>query len=246
PTLDPKQLVNYIISHYAYPGLKGLIAVGIASMAMSTADSELNASAVLVVNDIIKPLKKDFKESLLLIRIFSLSLGLLGLLLALRTTDLLDLLLLAGSFWMPVVTVPLLLAIFGFRSSSRAVLIGMTAGFTVVCLGRMFNLFGGLDPLIPGMIANLIFYMGSHYLLGEQGGWIGIAEKTSLVATSKKGENDGIQVTIPTKTSVLYGYIKRAFQHQKLAYIFSGLYIIGATYTAFIFTTDYQSFYLFV
>ena len=56
PHLDPDNLVGHLINHYAYPGLKGLIALGITAMAMSMADSELNASAVLAVNDIIKPL----------------------------------------------------------------------------------------------------------------------------------------------------------------------------------------------
>ena len=36
PHLAPSKLVNYIISQYAYPGLKGLIALGITAMAMST------------------------------------------------------------------------------------------------------------------------------------------------------------------------------------------------------------------
>src|SRR5690606_19117751 len=91
PNLEPNQLVSYIVNHYAYPGFKGLIAIGIIAKAMSTADSELNAAAVLVVNDIIKPLNKDFKGSLTVVRLFSLVLGLLGLLLALHTTDLLGL-----------------------------------------------------------------------------------------------------------------------------------------------------------
>ena len=64
PMLNPKNLVDYFINRYAYPGIKGLIAVGIVAMAMSTADSILNTVTVLVINDIIKPLQKDFKESL--------------------------------------------------------------------------------------------------------------------------------------------------------------------------------------
>ncbi|MHB9146953.1 MAG: sodium:solute symporter family protein [Candidatus Amoebophilus sp.] len=55
PNLEPSGLVNYIIKEYAYPGLKGLIAIGITSMAMSTADSDLNSSVVLAIHDIIKP-----------------------------------------------------------------------------------------------------------------------------------------------------------------------------------------------
>ena len=70
-----------------------------------------------------------------------------------------------------------ILAIFGFRSSSKAVLIGMLVGFITVL---SFKLFFETDSMIPGMLANLIFFIGSHYVLREPGGWVGIKETASL------------------------------------------------------------------
>lgn len=233
PNLNPKQLVNYIVENYAYTGLKGLVAVGIASMAMSTADSFLNASAVLVVNDVIKPLRGKFNESLLVVRLFSLFLGLLAMGLALRTTDLLKLVLLSSSFWMPIVTVPLLLAIFGFRSSSRAVLIGMAAGFIVVSLGNITKLFAGVDPLIPGMVANLIFYMGSHYTLGEQGGWVGITEKTPLLAARQNRKDAWNKLIYTIRHPEIYLNFKKNIPAYDIIYTLFGIYIMGATYASF-------------
>ena len=66
----------------------------------------------------------------------------------------LDVILFTYSFYMPIVSVPLLLAIFGFRSTSKAVIIGMIASFVAVI---MFNLFSNVDAIMPGMIANLLF-----------------------------------------------------------------------------------------
>ncbi|MHB9147445.1 MAG: sodium:solute symporter family protein, partial [Candidatus Amoebophilus sp.] len=83
PGLDPNNLVNYIIKEYAYPGLKGLIAIGIASMAMSTADSFLNSSAVLAVNDLVKVFRTNYKDSIITIRLFSICIGIFSILLAL-------------------------------------------------------------------------------------------------------------------------------------------------------------------
>lgn len=56
PGIEPSKLLGYIIDTYTYPGLKGLLTVAITAMAMSTADSFINASSVLFAHDICKPL----------------------------------------------------------------------------------------------------------------------------------------------------------------------------------------------
>jgi Na+/proline symporter len=104
------------------------------------------------------------------------------LVLALYKTDFLELALMAWSFYMPIVSVPLLMAIFGFRSTSRAVLIGMAAGGTTVLLWDLYLADTGLNSVVPGMVANLAFLLGSHYLLQEEGGWTGIKDPSPLLA----------------------------------------------------------------
>ncbi|XWN34863.1 MAG: sodium:solute symporter family protein [Roseivirga sp.] len=168
PSLEPSKLVNYIIDHHAYIGLKGLMVVGIIALAMSTADSELNATSVLAVHDLLRPIFPFFNVSITTARICSVLIGTVGLLLALRESDILELVMSTASFYMPVVTVPLLLAIFGFRSSPRAALVGMAAGITTVLAWNAFCAHTGLKSIIPGMLANVIGLVGTHYLLGEE------------------------------------------------------------------------------
>jgi Na+/proline symporter len=233
PKLNPDSLLNYIITTYAYPGLKGLIAVGITAMAMSTADSYLNSSTVLAVNDIIKPFKLPWKESITLVRVFSLILGLFALLLALRARDLLQLMLLSSSFYMPIVTVPLLLAIFGFRSTTKAVLIGMVAGFITVALWDKFFGYTGIDNLIPGMAANLVFYMASHYILREQGGWVGIKEKGPLLAARQSRRETWNRLLYTIKHPRIYAYLQKNLPAYEVVYSLFAVYVIGATYASF-------------
>jgi len=99
----------------------------------------------------------------------------------------LEILLLSVSFQMPIVTVPLLLAIFGFRSTTRSVLLGMGAGFVTVLLWRNVPFIAntGINSVIPGMLANLVFFMGSHYLLRQPGGWVGVKHKVPLKVTQQ-------------------------------------------------------------
>ena len=125
PDLEPHQVVVCMVNKYTGPGLRGLMAIGVTALAMSTADSCLNTSSVLFANDIVRPLTKQDKGNVINARVFSLLIGLGALVLALYSNDLLKILLLSGSFCMPIFTVPILLAILGFRSTTRAVLLGM-------------------------------------------------------------------------------------------------------------------------
>ena len=63
PGLASNQVVPYIVNHYAYPGLKGLLGIGVIALAMSTADSALNACAVIIANDILPVLRPKQESS---------------------------------------------------------------------------------------------------------------------------------------------------------------------------------------
>ena len=91
-------------------------------------------------------------------KLVSLLIGVISILLAISTTDILSLLLIANNFYIPIVTVPLLLAILGFRSSSKSVLIGMGAGLMAVILWRKFAMDAtGIDSILPGFFSHLFF-----------------------------------------------------------------------------------------
>lgn len=77
---------------------------------------------------------------------------------------------------------PLLLAIFGFRSRERPVLIGMAGGALSVFVWRKWFSYTGMDSLVPGILCALVFFMGSHYILREEGGWVGIKHPGPLLA----------------------------------------------------------------
>jgi Na+/proline symporter/signal transduction histidine kinase len=182
PNLDPDSLMTYILDHYMHEEFKGLFVIGIMAMLMSTADSYINCSAVLFAHDFCKSVGVNLteKKELLLARISALFIGISGLLLSLFAKNLLDLILSTYSFYMPIVSVPLLLAIFGFRSTSKSVLIGMGAGFVTVVLLKILT--PETNNIVLGMIANMLFLFASHYLFCQDGGWIGIKDKSDLEA----------------------------------------------------------------
>jgi hypothetical protein len=116
-------------------------------------------------------------------RLFSALIGIFSITLAFRDGGLMQLLIGTSSFYMPIVTVPFIMALLGFRSTEKSVLIGMFAGFlTVILWDYVFSKpFFNLDSLIPAMISNLVALVSSHYLLKQNGGWVGIRTTKSMV-----------------------------------------------------------------
>ena len=169
--LNANNIIPYIFDNYLSAGFKGIFLIGILAMAMSTSDSYINSSSVLLINDLLKPIgvKFDSESELLITRISAIIVGLIALILSVYSNSLLDLILTTYSFYLPIVSVPFLLAVFGFRSTSKNVLLGMFAGF---CTVIWFKLFSETDSLIPGMLSNLFCLLILHYSTGSTGGWI--------------------------------------------------------------------------
>ncbi len=223
PNINSDNLIPYMMDNYMYSGIRGIFIIGIMAMCMSTADSYINSSSVLLVHDICKSggIKLTRKKELLLVRISSLLLGIFALIISLFSTRLFDIVTSTYGFYMPIVTVPLLLAIFGFRSTNKSVLIGMSAGFITVVI---MNLFSDIDSLMFGMLANLIFFLGSHYLLKQKGGWV--------ISTKAKGQKKG-QFKILWQKIISFNFLtvcrKNTPKNEGLVILF-GIFIMVSTF----------------
>ena len=183
PNLNPDQIITYIIGNYSYTGLKGFTMIGITAMVMSTVDSYINSASVIFANDLCPSVGMEIKnqnQRLFFSRCFAVFMGLAALVVSLSYDDIFELTLITTNFYMPIVTIPLTLAIFGFRSTSKSVLIGMSAGAIAVILWKNYCSETGIDSVIPAMISNLVFLVTSHYLLRQEGGFIGIKDKEPL------------------------------------------------------------------
>lgn len=184
PDIDPNDVVKMVVTDSSsVTGLKGLILVGIMAMIMSTVDSYINSTSVLIAHDFLKPLKIVlFNKELFSARVISFLIGIFSIGLSLRDNSLLNLLILSYSFYMPVVSVPFMMAILGFRSTERSVILGMGAGLITVIIWNYFDI-KVVDSVIPAMFANFFTLITSHYLLKQKGGWVGIKDNLPLIRT---------------------------------------------------------------
>jgi Na+/proline symporter/signal transduction histidine kinase len=210
PGLSKPEIFPFMLDQFTFPGLRGLVFIAIIAMAMSTADSELNSFGVIFGHDICKQLglAKTNEAELRLARLSTIFLGTVAAAVAVYFQDLVQLLLFMSNFYEPVVSPAFVLAILGFRSSSRAVLIGIAAGFGTVVIWKLIQVFYPdfltMDSLIPAVSMNFLSYFAAHYLLGEPGGWVGPKDTAPVeiaqIARKKQLQNFFDQVTGVFKT----------------------------------------------
>nr|WP_172686778.1 sodium:solute symporter family protein [Rickettsia endosymbiont of Ixodes pacificus]AKS10340.1 sodium/panthothenate symporter [Rickettsia endosymbiont of Ixodes pacificus] len=227
PTLQPNLMLGYIIDNYSYPGLKGIIISGLAALIMSTADSHINAASILVASDIMN--NNSNSNNLFVCRMASIIIGVLGIFLAISQNNILDIMLMSASFYMPIVTVPFIFTVIGFRSSGKAVLIGMMAGFSTVVIWRIFFMNTGIDSVVPGIIANLLFLFGSHYLLRQPGGWGIIKDFYTLKAIQHERKRKIINIYHSFTKFNLSTFLEKNTPKNNITYSFFGIFTLFST-----------------
>ena len=231
PNLETSQVVKHIIFNFPYSGIKGLILSGAMAMVLSTADSYINSTAVLFIHDFCKPLRLSFFGSeLTATRFISVFIGFAAILLSTTSDSLLEIINATSTLYLPVVTVPFICSVFGFRSTEKSVLIGMSAGLTSIVVCRFILKADSIESVIPSMISNLVFLVGSHYVLKQSGGWVGIKDKASLEMI-KNRRAAAIQKAISSvKNFNLIKWLKINTPKQDYVYACTGLFCIITLY----------------
>ncbi|MCS5712627.1 sodium:solute symporter family transporter [Candidatus Berkiella aquae] len=171
PQLDPNLALPYVINQVMPIGLKGLAIAGMMAVVMSSADSFLNAAAISITHDVLKPMSRDGlapKVELFWSRIVTLIVGALGAIFALSTKSALDILLVAYNFWTPFILVPLVAGIFGFRASSTAFWWGCATGIGATCWWLLVMGETTLNGAIIGIALNLVTFSLVYYVQGSK------------------------------------------------------------------------------
>lgn len=177
--LTIEEIWPYIISQCP-PILQASILIGLIAMTMSTADSSLNSCATMITHDLLANTYSKWnilskKNQLYIVRISSVAIGLLAMIIAFYCKDLFRLLCWALQVSVPITAAPLLLAIFGFRGTTRTALIGMTTGaLTILAWNKWVESKTGIDGSFLAMVANGLAMMAAHYLLKQPAGtgWV--------------------------------------------------------------------------
>lgn len=230
PELDPSEIVYYIADNYSFTGLKGLIIIGIAAMAMSTADSRINASSVLFGNDIAKPLKLKI-DNLAASKWFALIWGGMALYLAMYNKDLLSTVMIGAGFYMVTVSVPLVASILGFRTTKNVILASMLSGISAMSYQYIVHSAGSDVAIFSGTIASTVGLFSVHYILRAPGGWIGNKNTKYTEQLRRKKRLKISDLFHQVQKFNFFEFCKQKAPKNELTYMWLGLYFILFTIT---------------
>lgn len=164
PHIPSNKILSSLLDLFTLDGTKAILVIGIISMCMSTADSNLNIAAVLIANDTYKLNTLDDMQKLHFARGMTIVIGLLSLLFCFKEGSLLDIIIFGHLFYMPIIVPPFLAVIFGFKTTERCALITMGVTFVFVVIFK-FILKYKFNIIAPAMLFNLIILATSHYLI---------------------------------------------------------------------------------
>ena len=106
--------------------------------------------------------------SLARITSFIIIIGVFGFLLALKEIGLLELMMQVSSFYMLIVTVPFIIALYGYRTPfSKGVLAGMGVGLITVLPWNYYDI-TVIDAIVPAMLANFCTTVVMHWIYGNR------------------------------------------------------------------------------
>lgn len=158
--------IPFVVAEAVPIGLKGIVVAGILSVSMSSADSFLNSAAVAFSHDVVKPLRSRNPLSpsaeLTLARFTTAFGGIGAVIVAISIEGLLEILFYAYNFWAPVVLVPLIAALFGFRTHWKYFFAAAGAGVAANLIWAWgLESPGGVDGLLLGILANAVVLWAS-------------------------------------------------------------------------------------
>jgi len=178
PSLRGMESWNYILASSS-PNFRVLICLCLLAMAMSTADSKLHTSAILIVYDLlgsIRHTKMSSENQILLTRIMILMLSIFAMLLVIFNhhsphydyifRHIVGCLVPSIRIYAVVVVAPFILAVLGFRTSSSIALMGMATGLcTLYAWDKWIGpIVGPTSSTFVAIVANGLSMVALHHL----------------------------------------------------------------------------------
>jgi len=168
PTLNPSLAIPHVVKETLPIGIRGLVVACMISVVMSAADSFLNSAAIAMTHDFISPLRKkplSEKHMLLLGKFFAGGFGCLAVFFALTIQSVLDLIITAYNFWAPTILIPLIVAIFGLKSSFSTLLLSASLGVSSALIWSYgFDSPYEIDGIVIGTLVNGLAFLAMYKL----------------------------------------------------------------------------------
>lgn len=172
PNLDSAKIVPYLFNNFLPTEIFKFIGIlGLICAIMSTSDSYLNSSSVILVNDVVIATlgRKRIPENkkILFAQTATLVIGIIGILMSIYVDNLIQALLSVYKLWGPIMVIPIIFTLLDIRLGSKTIFIPIIIGALTVLywdynqLEKIYH----FSSLIPGIALNLISYLVVYFLV---------------------------------------------------------------------------------
>ena len=216
-------ILSYLADNYAN-SFKGILAIGIIAISMSSTDYYVNSTSTLFINDIYKTLNFKTKDELLLIRSVVLILVTTCFIISLYIENITNLVFTTTSFYLVLILVPFIMTILGLRGSSRAVIIGMIAGLLTAITCKLIFVGNKFSYFILGILANFITLVGYHYLFESNLIWRDIKDKIPLIALRQERREKYKKKILSIKNFNILKFLINNLPQEDVVYIYFGFF----------------------
>ena len=154
-------MIPFFVNSFSSPGVRGLFCAAILSISISTIDSCLNASAIVLGNDVLVPLRKISLSSAL-IRRLTFVVGFAAMAMSYFAKSIFDIFQSVGELVFPVNCFTFLAIILGVRTHKNVIYISMFTGIAPIIIYHMcgFSNYG----FFLGAAGNFFGFLISHLI----------------------------------------------------------------------------------
>ncbi|MBA8667631.1 hypothetical protein H1Q59_06990 [Holosporaceae bacterium 'Namur'] len=164
PDMMPEETLLKFISELPI-GLKGVMISGLMAIIMSMAEAKINATSIILVNDILRVIRQNMNDALQLfaLKTTTIILAISSLILIKFSNNILSLIWLVANFWEPLVAIPTIAGFLGFRSNSKSFVASVIIAIIFTMIGRIIAGEFAIISLTLGDLGSAIGLFGMHY-----------------------------------------------------------------------------------
>jgi signal transduction histidine kinase len=124
----------------------------------------------------------------------------------------------------------MILAIFGFRSTTKVAIIGMVSGFATTLAFYFVN--SEMNGIAIGLMVNALVMLISHYAFKQKGGWVGVKDDRALKTLRIEHKQKWLRIVRYIKNFSLYRVCVQNQPRSEGVYVRFGLFCIISTFSA--------------
>jgi signal transduction histidine kinase len=108
----------------------------------------------------------------------------------------------------------------------------MAAGFSCIVIWKLILKNSDIESAVLAVAINCIFLLGSHYLLKQPGGWVGIKDESYLISLKQQRRRNIAKFFYNLRHFNFFNFLKSSTSKSESSYIAVGIFCIIATYAA--------------